>query len=65
MRKSLIEQYMEKTGRDPIPLFEVMGNSILQEKFYNCPDAVYAYCLEHNKTWEEVLDFKYEEGVMY
>lgn len=64
MKKSLIEQYIEKIG-DPIPLFEVMGNEVLREKFYGTPDAVYAYCLEHNKTWEEVLGFKYEEGVMY
>lgn len=64
MSNSLLEQYKAKIG-SPIPLFEVMGNQILQEKFYNTPEAVYAYCLEHNKTWEEVLEFKYEEGVRY
>jgi hypothetical protein len=56
--------YIEKIG-DPIPLYEIMGNQIFEEKFHNDASAVYAYCLENNKTWEEVLDHHYDEDVMY
>lgn len=64
MEKSLLEQYKAKFG-DPIPLYEIMGNEIFINKFYGIPDAVYDYCLQHNKTWEEVLGFKPQEDVLY
>lgn len=64
MEKSLLEQYKDKFG-DPIPLYEIMGNEIFVNKFYGNTDAVYDYCLQHNKTWEEVLGFKFDENVLY
>jgi hypothetical protein len=60
----LREEYMKRLG-DPIAYYCVMGNEILREKFNNCEYFVYEYCLKHNKTWEEVLNFKYDETVDY
>ena len=57
------EQYKEKIGGNLMPLFELMGNKIFDEKFNNNPDAVYKYCIENNVKWEEVLDFKPEYSV--
>ena len=50
------KEYKEKTGGDLIPLYMVMGNSIFAEKFGQSTIALYSYCIEHNKTWEEVLE---------
>ena len=50
-----LEEYKKKIG-DPIPLMQVMGNEILVERFHDNAYEVYRYCLEHNKTWEEVLE---------
>ena len=50
-----LEEYKKKIG-DPIPLAQVMGNEILVERFHSNAYEVYRYCLEHNKTWEEVLE---------
>ena len=65
--KDVLEEYIEKIG-DPIPLAQVMGNEILAERFHDNDYEVYAYCLQHNKTWEEVLEvepFKYDPGIYY
>lgn len=43
----------------------VMGNSIFAEKFQQSPELVYIYCIEHNKTWEEVLEWEEIPGVEY
>ena len=62
-----LEEYKKKIG-DPIPLMQVMGNEILVERFHSNAYEVYAYCLKHNKTWEEVLEvepFKYDPGIYY
>lgn len=59
-----LKMYVAKYD-DAIPLMEVMGNSILREKFYGCTEMVYDYCLEHNKTWQEVLQHKDNPNVMY
>jgi hypothetical protein len=59
-----LKMYVAKYD-DAIPLMEVMGNAILREEFYGCTEAVYAYCLEHNKTWQEVLQHKDNPNVMY
>lgn len=59
------KEYKEKTGGDLIPLYMVMGNSIFAEKFQQSPELVYIYCIEHNKTWEEVLEWKEIPGVEY
>ena len=50
---------------EAIPMMELMGNQILLEKFNNNPDAVYDYCLDVHKTWEEVLGYKFDPNVMY
>lgn len=60
----LREEYMKRLG-DPIPFYETKGNQVLKEKFNGSFYRVYQYCLEHNKTWEEVLNFKYDETVFY
>lgn len=65
--KDVLEEYMEKIGSG-IPLMQVTGNEILAERFHDNPYEVYAYCLKHNKTWEEVLEvepFKYDPGIYY
>lgn len=54
------KEYKKKISEKLIPLFEVMGNKIFDEKFHNNPDEVYAYCINNNVKWEEVLDFKPE-----
>lgn len=59
------KEYKEKTGGDLIPLYMVMGNSIFAEKFQQSPELVYIYCIEHNKTWEEVLEWYPIAGVEY
>ena len=58
------EEYMKKFG-DPIARYCVMGSQIFREKFNDNDTLLYKYCLEHNKTWEEVLNFKYDETVDY
>lgn len=59
------KEYKEKTGGDLIPLYMVMGNSIFAEKFQQSPELVYIYCIEHNKTREEVLEWEEIPGVEY
>ena len=59
------KEYKEKTGGDLIPLYMAMGNSIFAEKFQQSPELVYIYCIEHNKTWEEVLEWEEIPGVEY
>lgn len=59
------KEYKEKTGGDLIPLYMVMGNSIFAEKFQQSPELVYIYCIEHNKPWEEVLEWEEIPGVEY
>lgn len=62
--KEVRERYLKKHG-DLIPLMEVMGNEILQKEFFGVPELVYDYCLLTNKTWQEVLKFKYQDDVLY
>ena len=50
---------------EAIPMMELMGNEKLFGEFHGEPDAVYDYCLENHKTWEEVLGYKYDPNVMY
>lgn len=59
------KEYKEKTGGDLIPLYMVMGNSIFADKFEQSPELVYIYCIEHNKMWEEVLEWYPIAGVEY
>ena len=60
----MLEEYKERIG-EPIALYCVMGNQKFLEEFHGEPEMVYEYCLEHNKTWEEVLGFKYDENKDY
>lgn len=60
-----IEEYKCKISKELIPLYEVMGNEILAKQFDNNPLLVYKYCLEHNVTWEEVLNHKFDPNVLY
>lgn len=61
-----LQKYLQQgKDRTPIPLYEVMGNKIFVEKFDGEDYKVYRYCLDHNKTWQEVLEFKYNENVKY
>ena len=62
---AIAKEYKEKTGGDLIPLYMVMGNSIFAEKFGQSTIALYSYCIEHNKTWEEVLEWEEIPGVEY
>lgn len=50
---------------EAIPMMELMGDEILWGKFKGSQDAVYEYCIEHRKTWEEVLNFKFDPNAMY
>ena len=59
------KEYKEKTGGDLIPLYMIMGNSIFAEKFGQSTIELYSYCIEHNKTWEEVLEWYPIAGVEY
>lgn len=59
------KDYVEIIGGDLVPLYMVMGNSIFAEKFQQSPELVYIYCIEHNKTWEEVLEWEEIPGVEY
>ena len=60
----LREEYMKRIG-EPIALYCIMGNKRFSEEFHDEPALVYEYCLEHNKTWEEVLDFKEDPNKDY
>lgn len=62
---AIAKEYKEKTGGDLIPLYMVMGNSIFAEKFGQSTIALYSYCIEHGKTWEEVLEWYPIAGVEY
>lgn len=62
---SILEEYKRKLHDDPIPLMQVMGNEILMEKFHGSAGEVYAYCIEHNVKWAEVLEYEFEPGVIY
>ena len=62
---AIAKEYKEKTGGDLIPLYMVMGNSIFAEKFGQSTIALYYYCIEHNKTWEEVLEWEEIPSVEY
>ena len=59
------KDYVEIIGGDLVPLYMVMGNSIFADKFEQSPELVYIYCIEHNKTWEEVLEWYPIAGVEY
>ena len=59
------KDYVEIIGGDLVPLYMVMGNSIFADKFEQSPEWVYIYCIEHNKTWEEVLEWYPIAGVEY
>lgn len=59
------KDYVEIIGGDLIPLYMVMGNSIFAEKFQQSPELVYIYCIDHGKTWEEVLEWEEIPGVEY
>lgn len=59
------KDYVEIIGGDLVPLYMVMGNSIFAEKFRQSTIALYSYCIEHNKTWEEVLEWEEIPGVEY
>ena len=50
---------------EAIPLMELMGNKTLREKFNDNPDAVYDYCLDVHKTWEDVLGYTYDPNAIY
>lgn len=59
------KDYVEIIGGDLVPLYMVMGNSIFAEKFGQSTIALYSYCIEHNKTWEDVLEWEETPGVEY
>ena len=60
------EKYREEIG-ELIPRYEVMGNEIFAEEFNYSTEAVYKYCIEHGKTWQEALQAKivYSEEISY
>lgn len=62
---SIEEEYKKTIGGDLVPLYMVMGNSIFAEKFQQSTFLLYSYCIEHNKTWEEVLEWEEIPGVLY
>ena len=65
MGDKYLKLYLEKhKGAEAIPLYEIMGNKKFYE-FNQDTEAVYAYCLEEYKTWEEVLGYEYDPNVMY
>lgn len=58
------EEYKQKISEELIPLYQVMGNEKFAEFDFN-PNAVYKYCIDNNKRWEEVLDYKPDPNVLY
>ena len=61
----IVKEYIKITGGEPIAMCNIMGNEILAKKFDNDIYRVYEYCIDNKKTWEEVLEYKEEEGVLY
>ena len=62
--KTYFEEYVDKIGA-PIPLMQIMGDEIFCDKFNQEPELVYKYCLENNKTWDEVLDYTFAPDAIY
>ena len=54
------ELYLKKKG-DLVPLMEIMSNETFAKNFKCNTDALYKYCLEHDKTREEVLQVEIKE----
>lgn len=62
---SYLEQYKKMfPDRDLCYLGDVEGNRVIEEFNYSL-ERLYKYCVEHRKTWEEVLDFKYDPNAIY
>ena len=59
------KEYTEKIFPNLSPLDHVQGNEVLYGKFNGDTEAVYKYCLEQNKRWEEVLGYKEDPFVLY
>jgi len=58
------EKYLERHD-NLIPLYQVMGNDVLYNRFHGNTEEVYKYCLEHNTRWESVLRYEYNPDVIY
>lgn len=52
----LTEQYMKVTGGELVPLMQIRGNPIFEEKFGWDLAALYLYCIEKKVKWEDVLE---------
>ena len=59
------DKYIEEISPEPIALYEVMGNEIFDNEFNGDPEQLYKYCVENKKTWREVLNFKFDESLLY
>ena len=59
------KEYTEKIFPTLIPLYQVQGNKVLYGKFKGDTEAVYKYCRENNKRWEEVLGYKEDPYALY
>lgn len=61
----VIEEYHRVIGGDYIPMMMLMGNEIFYNEFNYDMIALYIYCIQHKKKWEDVLQFKYDNTVLY
>ena len=60
-----LKEYKAKfKGSTAIPMKEVMGNQVLREQFDDNPELVYMYCVEYDKTWEEVIGYEFDPNVV-
>lgn len=61
----VIEEYHRVIGGDYIPMMMLMGNEFFYNEFNYDMIALYIYCIQHKKKWEDVLKFKYDNTVLY
>ncbi len=62
---SNLEKYKKMFPKNELcPISDISGNKFLEDIDYNV-EMLYEYCVEHRKTWEEVLNFKYDPNAIY
>lgn len=59
------EQYLAEISPNAMPLYCLMGDETLYGEFNGDTEAVYKYCIDNKKTWEDVLNFKFDPNSLY
>lgn len=60
-----LTKYKKEISRNLVPLYQVMGNEVLVERFDNNVNKLYEYCVKNKVRWEDVLEYKEIPGAIY